>query len=66
MRPEVLRRAFEPLFTTKPAGLGTGLGLPQSRSIVEDDHGGSIEIESAASQGARVRVRLPVEDTTAR
>jgi len=62
MSPEVLARAFEPLFTTKPAGLGTGLGLSQCRSIVQDDHGGTIELESAIGQGARARVRLPFED----
>jgi signal transduction histidine kinase len=62
MPGDVLARAFEPLFTTKPAGVGTGLGLSQCRSIVQDDHGGAIELESAPGEGARVRVRLPVEE----
>lgn len=47
-------RAFEPLFTTKPAGRGNGLGLDACRRIVER-HGGEIAIESAPGRGTRVR-----------
>jgi signal transduction histidine kinase len=53
-------RLFEPFYTTKGAGEGTGLGLSMSRRIVER-HGGSIEIESEPGDGTCVTVRLPAE-----
>lgn len=56
----VRERAFEPLFTTKTAGRGTGLGLPLCRAIAHD-HGGRIELESQAGKGTRVRVWLPLD-----
>jgi signal transduction histidine kinase len=59
MSGAVLARAFEPLFTTKPAGRGTGLGLPLCRSIAHA-HGGRIEVESVAGHGTRVSVWLPL------
>ncbi|MBK9515755.1 MAG: PAS domain-containing protein [Anaeromyxobacter sp.] len=57
MAPDVLARAFEPFFTTRP-GRGIGLGLATARGIVER-YGGTIAIESAAGQGATVTVSLP-------
>jgi CheY-like chemotaxis protein len=57
--PEALRsRVFEPLFTTKPVGLGTGLGLSLVRDIVSQ-HGGRIDLESAVGAGTTFRVLLP-------
>lgn len=57
MNEETLRRAFEPMFSTKPPGRGTGLGLPLVRDIAQS-HGGAVSIDSAPGQGARVEVRL--------
>ena len=54
---EDLVRAFEPFYTTKDAGGGTGLGLAVSRSIVEA-HGGTISAENTG-RGALFRVELP-------
>jgi signal transduction histidine kinase len=54
---DILPKVFEPLFTTK--SIGTGLGLPAVKQIVEQ-HGGSIEIGSTPGVGTRVVVRLPI------
>lgn len=58
MAPEVLARAFEPLFTTKPKGMGTGLGLPQVFAFCERS-GGLAAIDSAVGAGTSVRLYLP-------
>jgi signal transduction histidine kinase/DNA-binding response OmpR family regulator len=55
---EVLPRIFESFFTTKPPGVGTGLGLPISRDIVRSA-GGELTAESVPGRGALFRVRLP-------
>jgi signal transduction histidine kinase len=54
-----LARIFDPFFTTKPAGEGNGLGLSVARNIVTD-HGGQIEVQSAAGEGTTFRIRLPI------
>jgi PAS domain S-box-containing protein len=56
--PEIRNRIFESYFTTKPVGVGTGIGLSISRSIVQR-HRGRIWFEEAAPQGARFVVELP-------
>jgi PAS domain S-box-containing protein len=58
MTADVLARAFEPFFTTRP-GRGIGLGLATARSIVER-HGGTISMESGPGRGTCVTVLLPV------
>src|SRR6185295_9081308 len=50
MAPEVLARAGEPFFTTKPPGRGMGLGLFLSRAVVER-LGGALEIDSQPGRG---------------
>jgi len=56
--PDALARIFEPFYTTKPVGKGTGLGLPIARNIVTQ-HGGSIRLESEPGHGTRAVVELP-------
>ncbi|MGO7762840.1 sensor histidine kinase [Rhizobium ruizarguesonis] len=58
MSEDVLSRAFEPYYTTKAAGDGTGLGLPQVRTFVEQ-HGGAIRLESKEGVGTTVHMVFP-------
>jgi signal transduction histidine kinase len=58
MSPEVLKRAMEPFFTTKPFGKGTGLGLSMVYNTVKV-HGGVVNLQSAPGQGTVVTVSLP-------
>jgi signal transduction histidine kinase len=58
MAPEVRERIFQPFFTTKPVGEGTGLGLSVVHGIIAD-HKGHIHVESAPGQGSTFIVRLP-------
>lgn len=64
MSPDVADRIFEPYFTTKKAGEGTGLGLAVVHGIVES-HKGMIEVETRKNHGTAFRVYFPVikEDT---
>ncbi|HTQ47206.1 MAG TPA: ATP-binding protein [Polyangiaceae bacterium] len=55
--PEVLRRIYEPFFTTKPAGKGTGLGLTMVYAFVKQC-GGYLEVESHVGQGTAFRIYL--------
>ena len=58
--PEHLRaRVFEPYFTTKPTGVGTGVGLAVSLGIVEA-HGGTIRVDCPVDGGATFTITLPV------
>jgi two-component system cell cycle sensor histidine kinase/response regulator CckA len=58
MDPATLSRAFEPLFTTKPLGRGTGLGLATVQAIVTQN-GGKVILESTAARGTHAHVWLP-------
>jgi signal transduction histidine kinase len=60
---EHLGRIFEPGFTTKGVGVGSGLGLSISYKIIED-HGGRISVESEVGRGTRFTVDLPVTAPT--
>ncbi|GAB4476424.1 MAG: hypothetical protein Kow00124_18480 [Anaerolineae bacterium] len=57
---EQARRVFDPFYTTKPHGEGTGLGMYICRQIVQE-HNGQIDITGTSGRGATVTVRLPVQ-----
>ena len=57
--PEVKEKMFDPFYTTKPAGEGTGLGLSLSYDIVVKQHGGSIEVETKPGEFTEFRIILP-------
>ena len=57
--PLVLERIFEPYFTTKPSGKGTGLGLPVCREILEQ-YGSKLEVETRDGEGTRFSFELPL------
>jgi PAS domain S-box-containing protein len=62
MPPEVRDRAFDPYFTTKGPGQGTGLGLSVVHGVVQSCNG-HIELETAPGRGATFRIYLPRTDT---
>ena len=62
---EVKEKIFNPFFTTKPAGEGTGLGLSMSHDIVVKQHGGRIDVDSEPGAFTEFIVTLPRKRTCA-
>jgi signal transduction histidine kinase len=57
---EIRNKIFQPFFTTKPSGRGTGLGLSMSYEIITKGHHGDIEVESEEGEGSTFIVRIPL------
>ena len=57
----VVEKIFQPFFTTKPTGEGTGLGLSMSYDIVTKGHGGELKVETVAGEGSTFIIRLPLD-----
>ncbi len=60
MDEDVRKRAFEPFYTTKRVGLGTGLGLSVSYFIITRNHEGDFIVESEEGKGSKFIIRLPI------
>ncbi|MFC1750588.1 ATP-binding protein [Pseudomonadota bacterium] len=65
MDAKTRQRVFEPFFTTRPTGQGTGLGLSVSYFIIVDEHGGKLDIESSPGNGTKFIISLPMEQERA-
>jgi two-component system NtrC family sensor kinase len=61
IKPQDIKRIYDPFFTTKGIGRGTGLGLSVSYGILQE-HGGAIFVDSAPGQGTTFQVALPPMD----
>ena len=55
-------RVFEPFYTTKDVGIGTGLGLSVAYFIIVNNHKGTLSVESRAGQGATFLISLPLAE----
>ena len=57
---DVRKKIFQPFFTTKPTGEGTGLGLSLSYDIVTKGHNGDLRFESEPARGSKFIISLPL------
>ena len=55
----IKNKIFQPFFTTKPAGLGTGLNLSLAYDIVKA-HGGELKVETKESEGSVFTIQIPI------
>jgi signal transduction histidine kinase len=57
--PEIMDKIYNPFFTTKPPGQGTGLGLSLSYDIVVQEHRGEMKVESEVGEFAEFIISIP-------
>jgi signal transduction histidine kinase len=60
MPKEIVEKIFQPFFTTKPTGEGTGLGLSMSYDIIKA-HAGELKVETDAGKGSTFKILLPIK-----
>jgi signal transduction histidine kinase len=61
--PDAIKeKIFQPFFTTKPTGQGTGLGLSMSYDIVTQGHGGTLEVKTKQGKGSEFIITLPINE----
>lgn len=59
--PSIMDKIFQPFFTTKPPGEGTGLGLSLSYDIITKGHGGQLKVETKEGEGSTFLINLPIK-----
>ncbi|MBC7536598.1 MAG: HAMP domain-containing histidine kinase, partial [Ferruginibacter sp.] len=57
--PAIIDKIFQPFFTTKPTGQGTGLGLSLAYDIVKA-HGGELKVETKEGEGTTFTIQIPI------
>jgi two-component system, NtrC family, sensor kinase len=62
MSESVKAKIFQPFFTTKPTGQGTGLGLSLAYDIVTKGHGGELRVETKEGEGSTFIIQLPIKE----
>ena len=60
MPKKIISKIFQPFFTTKPTGEGTGLGLSLSYDIITKSHGGELHVKSIEGEGTDFEIILPL------
>lgn len=63
--PDVMKKIFDPFFTSKDPGTGTGLGLSVSQNIIQQ-HGGKLEVSSTVGVGTTFKITLPIKRPAAK
>jgi signal transduction histidine kinase len=58
----IIDKIFQPFFTTKPTGEGTGLGLSLAYDIITKEHNGTIKVESKEGEGSEFVIQLPIKE----
>jgi len=59
---KILDKIFQPFFTTKPTGQGTGLGLSLAYDIITKGHGGELKVNTTENTGSEFIITLPAQD----
>ncbi|MBG1269161.1 sensor histidine kinase [Nostoc sp. WHI] len=60
MPEQIKNRIFNPFFTTKPVGKGTGMGMAISYQIITEKHDGKLECFSTLGKGSQIVIQLPI------
>ena len=60
MPESVQQRIFNPFFTTKPVGKGTGMGMSISHQIITEKHGGNLKFSSSPGAGTEFMIQIPI------
>ena len=61
MTEAIQKQIFNPFFTTKPIGKGTGMGMAISYQIIIEKHGGKLECFSTLGEGTKFVIQIPVK-----